>query len=433
MEQAPTAEKHGIGPDIRALLPDFYTEENAVLLHTGVFPGASSKKYDFLFGSGSLDDINISGAGDFLLLDAFLERNKGRWIFAHLSYELKDLFEKKLHSRHRDAAGFAMAGFFVPRQVCFRQNGQTTYLNQENGERSERTFARPKSQVPPAPPEKPALRFHDTELFKADYFKAFDTIQQHLRHGDIYEINYCLPFGAQGELPDPAALWWSMQQESQAPFSALYRRKSSWLLCHSPERFLQKDGTLLRSQPIKGTIGRHPDPPQDERQKELLRCSEKEQAENVMIVDLVRNDLGRIAQTGTVTVPELFGIYTFRRVHQMISTVEARLRPGTPFSAILQAAFPMGSMTGAPKISAMEIIEDLEVFRRGLYSGSLGYISPEGDFDFNVVIRSILYNSAEKNLLFPAGSAITTLSDAEKEFDECLLKAESMQEALRNP
>jgi len=221
-----------------------------------------------------------------------------------------------------------------------------------------------------------------------------------------------------------------MQEENQAPFSALYRHKDKWLMCCSPERFIHKQNHEIISQPIKGTSKRGADPTQDELLKVALKNNQKEQAENVMIVDLVRNDLGKVAIPGTVNVDELCGIYTLKTVHQMISTISATLKENLLFSEIIKASFPMGSMTGAPKIRAMEIIEELEFFSRGLYSGSVGYISPDGNFDFNVVIRSILYNSTTKALLYPAGGAITANSDIAKEFEECLLKAKTMKDAL---
>ncbi len=149
-----------------------------------------------------------------------------------------------------------------------------------------------------------------------------------------------------------------------------------------------------------------------------------------MITDLVRNDLSRIADKGSVHVDELCEIYTFEQVHQLISTVSCTVSPEIPSVEVLEKTFPMGSMTGAPKISAMQIIESLEDAKRGLYSGAIGYFSPHGDFDFNVVIRSILYNSAEKYLSFSVGSAITINSTPEKEYEECLLKARAMRQVL---
>jgi para-aminobenzoate synthetase component 1 len=170
---------------------------------------------------------------------------------------------------------------------------------------------------------------------------------------------------------------------------------------------------------------------QDNLLKQQLFFDEKERSENVMIVDLVRNDFSKIAIKNSVDVEELFGIYTFEQVHQMISTITCNIEQNLSFSEIIKAVFPMGSMTGAPKIAAMELIEQYEPTKRGLFSGAVGYITPKGNFDFNVVIRSILYNSTNKYISIQAGSAITIDCDAEKEYEECLLKAKAMLEALK--
>ena len=161
--------------------------------------------------------------------------------------------------------------------------------------------------------------------------------------------------------------------------------------------------------------------------KEELFHSDKDRSENVMVVDLVRNDLSKVCEEGTVKVDELYGIYSFPQVHQMISTVSGELKKNISFTEIIKATFPMGSMTGAPKKRVMELIEQYEKTKRGIFSGCLGYISPNGDFDFNVVIRSIMYNASSNYLSFQAGSAITFYSDPEKEWEECLLKAEAIK------
>lgn len=201
-------------------------------------------------------------------------------------------------------------------------------------------------------------------------------------------------------------------------------------MCASPERFLKKEKDLLVSQPIKGTAPRGRNAKEDMQLKKELFTDAKERSENVMIVDLVRNDLSHVAAKNSVKVTELFGIYSFSTVHQMISTVTARLGKDYHFTDALRYTFPMGSMTGAPKVRAMQLIEQYEDTRRGLYSGAVGYITPERDFDFNVVIRSILYNKQEQYLGFMAGSAITSGSIPEKEYQECLHKAQAMKKAL---
>ena len=219
---------------------------------------------------------------------------------------------------------------------------------------------------------------------------------------------------------------------SPNPFSAFYKVAHNYLLCASPERYLKKVEDKIYSQPIKGTSKRELNNLiEDENNKMNLLNSEKERAENVMIVDLVRNDLSKICMEGSVKVEELFGIYSFPQVHQMISTISGDLKNDRDLADIFRATFPMGSMTGAPKKKVMELIELYEKTKRGIFSGALGYITPEGDFDFNVVIRSILYNSSDKYLSIQAGSAITFNSNAEKEYEECLLKIEAMKKALQ--
>ncbi len=249
----------------------------------------------------------------------------------------------------------------------------------------------------------------------------------------IYEVNFCQEFYAEDAKIDPLQTYLDLNKISQSPFSCFYRLDDKYLMCASPERFMKKTGRKLVSQPIKGTIKRGATREEDDRLKNCLLNSPKEKSENVMIVDLVRNDLSRTAKKGSVKAEELYGIYTFRQVHQMISTISSELRDDVHFIDAIKNAFPMGSMTGAPKVRAMELIELYESTKRGLYSGAVGYITPEGDFDFNVVIRSILYNSTEKYVSFMAGGAITDKSMPENEYEECLLKAKAMFEVLTKP
>ena len=254
----------------------------------------------------------------------------------------------------------------------------------------------------------------------------------HIQRGDIYEVNYCIEFGVKNIEIDPLLLYQSLNQVTEAPFSVFYRSKGKYLLSGSPERYLKKEGNKLISQPIKGTIKRGVDKKEDETLKKQLLNDPKERAENVMIVDLVRNDLSRVASKGSVKVEELFGVYSFKTVHHLVSTISCSIDESVhPIDAI-KATFPMGSMTGAPKISAMELIEKHEDFKRGLYSGAFGCFLPDGDFDFNVIIRSIMYNKKLKTLSFPVGGAITAGANGTQEYSECLLKAEGMKKAIQN-
>ncbi|MGI4867260.1 MAG: anthranilate synthase component I family protein [Janthinobacterium lividum] len=278
-----------------------------------------------------------------------------------------------------------------------------------------------------ARPTVPPLR---PRLARADYLQAVENVREDILNGEVYELNLCQEFYTENVALDPVATFWQLNEASPAPYAGFLRYHDHYLLCASPEQFLATAQGTISSQPIKGTRRRGATPTDDEQQRRALLHDEKERAENLMIVDLVRNDLARVAQTGTVRVPELFGTYGFRHVWQLISTVAAELRPGVDFAAILRATFPMGSMTGAPKIRAMQLIEHYEASRRGLYSGSFGYIWPNGDFAFNVVIRSLQYRADTGYLSLQVGSAITYDSVPEQEYQECLLKAQGMLEAL---
>ena len=254
----------------------------------------------------------------------------------------------------------------------------------------------------------------------------------HIHRGDIYEANFCQEFYAETAYIDPLETYKKLNAISKAPFATYFKNHKKYVLSASPERYLKKMEDLVISQPIKGTASRSENKIVDERLKIELQNNQKERSENIMIVDLVRNDLSHTANKGTVTVEELCEIYTFEQVHQMISTITSKVDAKIPPVHIIKTTFPMGSMTGAPKISAMQIIETLEETKRGLYSGSIGYFSPSGDFDFNVVIRSILYNAEKHYVSYSVGSAITSKSEPLKEYEECLTKAKAMKEVLEN-
>jgi para-aminobenzoate synthetase component 1 len=265
---------------------------------------------------------------------------------------------------------------------------------------------------------------------KSSYLESVSALQEHIRLGDIYEVNYCTEFFAHTKVEDVFGLFMRLMRNSDAPFSGAFGMQGDFLLCGSPERFLQKTSTRLLSQPIKGTAPRGKTDSEDVQIIEALRSNTKELSENVMIVDLVRNDLSRLAKTGTVKVDELCGIYSFPTVHQMISTVSCEVKEGIGLHDIIRATFPMGSMTGAPKKRAMELIDQYEHFARGWYSGSMGYVRSNGDFDLNVIIRSIRYKHRNHYLSYAVGSAITAASIPEKEYEECLLKALTMERAI---
>lgn len=265
---------------------------------------------------------------------------------------------------------------------------------------------------------------------KSDYIKNVTKLKQHIQNGDVYELNYCITFEARNISINPLDVYHKLNSISKAPYSALVKLEDKYIISASPELFLSKRGNTLFTKPIKGTIKRGTAPEEDEKLKSELYNSLKERTENVMIVDVARNDLSRIAQKGTVKVEKMFDIETYEQVHQMVSTVSCELKKNTSFMDIIRATFPMASMTGAPKIRAMELIDNFETYSRGPYSGCIGYIDEKGDFDLSVLIRSIFYNESEKYLSFSVGSAITAMCDPEKEYEECLLKAAALKKTL---
>ncbi|MFC6999621.1 aminodeoxychorismate synthase component I [Rufibacter roseus] len=347
-------------------------------------------------------------------------------LLGFLTYDLKNSLEN-LTSQHPDNIGFPELAFFAPEAyIHFEEETLTVYSEVDSPDSiiqaiSSTTFSSsfPKNSL------KTVAR-----ISREEYIQSVQKLQQHIVEGDVYEINFCQEFYAEQASLDPVQVYFKLNEISPTPFSGFLKWHDKYLLCASPERFLKKENDLLISQPIKGTIRRGSTPEEDLANKATLASSEKERAENMMIVDLVRNDLNRVAAIGTVKVEEFFGLYGFQHVWQMISTITGKLSPEADAVQALQAAFPMGSMTGAPKIKALELIEKYEKTKRGLYSGSFGYFLPNGDFDFNVVIRSIQYNAATRYLNYEVGSAITYDSVPEQEYEECLLKAFAIKSVL---
>jgi para-aminobenzoate synthetase component 1 len=400
-------------------------------------PQSNDKKFigcSQLIAIGCTQELIVKKEGDALKrLQQFIDETKG-WLFGFLSYDLKNEIES-LKSENDDLLGFPVLHFFSPLLVIELQEKDAfvhfddTHLQKEEAEKIVKLAISAHSRLYTTGISSVLIQ---PKISKHDYLNAVHQLQQHIRQGDIYEINFCQEFLAKNASIDPAQVYQKLNGISEAPFAAYCNFGKHQLICSSPERFLQKQGAHLISQPIKGTIRRSSDPKEDELLKNELQHNEKERSENVMIVDLVRNDLSRIARRGTVQAAELFGVYTFKQVHQLISTVSCEVKNGLSFTDIIRNTFPMGSMTGAPKVSAMQLIEQYESTKRGLYSGAIGYINPQGDFDFNVVIRSILYNQEKKVVSFMVGSAITDKANAELEYEECLLKAKALFEVLGN-
>ena len=358
-------------------------------------------------------------------LQKYIESNRGSYLFGSLSYELKNEFEK-LNSKNIDQLDFPLAHFWVPRFVIKLEKEKFEYLQ---GEQDEESFQFLNYFME----EEIDHNFHsfpyhfEARTSKERYISQVEKLKAHIQRGDIYEVNYCQEFFAENVALDyPLDTYFKLNRITKAPFSTFLQTDQHVVFCGSPERYLKKVGERILSQPIKGTAPRGTNPTEDEALKQQLATDPKERAENIMIVDLVRNDLSRIAKKGSVKVNELCGIHTFETVHQMISTVECEVEKEVTFLDILNASFPMGSMTGAPKVEAMKIIDETEDFNRGIYSGSIGYIRPNGDFDFNVVIRSMIYNIEKKYLSCSVGGAITILSDPEKEYEECQTKIQKI-------
>lgn len=358
-------------------------------------------------------------------LDRFV-REQPDYYLGFLGYDLKNEVEK-LETRQADTLGFEPACFFRPQLLIVCSQGEIRVLRNETGEMWDKTAVASLEECPIT--DIPAIPVH-CRTSRQHYLTQIENIRAAIAEGTVYELNYCMEWYAEDVKTDPVALYKRLNALSPTPFSAYFQSDGQHLICGSPERFFARYQQTLFSQPIKGTRKRSKDVAEDAALKAALAADEKERAENVMIVDLVRNDLNRSCLPGTVKVPELMQVYTFPTVHQMISTVTGTLRPEVSTVQALKNAFPMGSMTGAPKIKAMETIDKLEDSRRGLYSGSVGYFSPEGNCDFNVIIRSILYNSRKGYLSFQTGGAITYDSVPEQEWEECQLKAATMLAAL---
>ena len=386
--------------------------------------------YDSILAVDTFTGIQTDALDGFQKLKEYQSMTND-WIFGYLSYDLKNDTEP-LRSQNFDGLDFPDLCFFQPKRLFLFKEDKLTirYLNVVSEEvdadlKSIETFSLQNSSS-----HKNNIQI-ESRISKNQYIKQVSTLLSHIHRGDIYEANFCQEFYAHADI-NSLETYFKLNKISQPPFATFLKMGDKFLLSSSPERYLKKVGLEIMSQPIKGTIRRSEHFKEDADLKLILESDPKERSENIMIVDLVRNDLSKIAQKGTVNVTELCQIYSFKQVHHMISTVQAMALPTISPVDIIAATFPMGSMTGAPKISAMKIIEALEASKRGLYSGTVGYFTPEGDFDFNVVIRSILYNASKSYVSFSVGSAITSKSTPENEYEECLVKAKAMRSVLEN-
>jgi len=421
--------KHYPIPDAKSFLRNLLTygsrEEHFCLLNSNPSVNTPDKysRYDLLAGIGSIEELK-AGTDSFGSLRAFHTEHND-WLFGYLGYDLKNE-TTNLVSRNFDGLGFPSIHFFRPRHVIALRGDSCEIFFSDDEEAADKLFSAIDSADGNSNTSSYSVRPEIKQrVRREDYLNDVTGILAHIQRGDVYELNYCQEFYSDDVLINPVETYWQLNEFSPMPFSCFYRLEEKYLMCASPERFLRKEMSKIISQPMKGTIARVKDEAEDLLKKDKLLHEEKERAENVMIVDLVRNDLSKTAKKGSVSVDELFGIYSFTHLHQMISTVTSEMRNDTNWTDVIRHAFPMGSMTGAPKIRAMQLIEQYEKTKRGIFSGSVGYVTPDGDFDFNVVIRSAFYNAERKYLSFMAGSAITSKSNPEKEYEECLLKAEA--------
>jgi len=355
------------------------------------------------------------------------------WLFGHFSFDLKSETENS-PSFLPDRIQFPDLFFFVPEVVILIHQHEIQIGLFGNSHRE--VLDEIENRQPSTANRQPSKPLPNIQkrISKTQYLDIIHRLRQHILRGDCYEINFCQEFFVENADLDPLDLYRALNRNSPSPFSAFYGVDQKYLLCASPERYLKRKGDSIISQPIKGTAARDQDDAEhDAELRAELAASEKDRAENVMVVDLVRNDLSKICETDSVRVAELFGIYSFAQVHQMISTIKGRPMSGLHWTEMIARTFPMGSMTGAPKRRVLELIEQYEKTRRGLFSGALGYVKPNQDFDFNVVIRSLFYNKPELYLAYFAGSGITINSDPEKEYEECLIKVAAFENIIKNP
>ena len=385
--------------------------------------------YSAILAVDAFTALKTDSQNAFEKLDEYQTTTKD-WMFGSLSYDLKNDVED-LSSKNIDGPEFPQMYFFQPKKVFLFTQTQVTlsYLNMVDDELQSDWDAILATRLTQKTVSKDPIELQ-ARTSKQRYLQKVDTMLQHIKKGDIYEANFCQEFFCERVNLDPTAAFWELNELSKPPFATFLKLEQQYILSASPERYLKKEGTHIVSQPIKGTAKRALCSTEDAALILQLQQDPKERSENIMITDLVRNDLSRIAKKGSVAVQELCKIYTFEQVHQMISTITCEVSESVHPVEIIKKTYPMGSMTGAPKVSAMKIIETLEDACRGVYSGSVGYFTPNGDFDFNVVIRSILYNGDLHYVSFSVGGAITAKSIPESEYQECLLKAKAMRQVL---
>lgn len=386
-------------------------------------------KYDAVLAVDALSVLSTNSKSAFKELKRY-QKEINDWVFGHLNYDLKNSIEK-LSSSNFDGLDFPELHMFQPKRLFFLKDDTITFKYHETVKNLVNSDFKIISKIEILAKDKSSKNIEiQSRISKESYLDKVNQMLSYIHRGDIYEANFCQEFFATNTKISPLNVYNHLNKISKPPFASFVKNGDKYIMSASPERYIAKRGNEIISQPIKGTAKRSIDHTEDYTLRHNLGANSKERSENIMIVDLVRNDLSHTAIKGSVVVKELCEVYSFDQVHQMISTISSKVKESTHPVDIISSTFPMGSMTGAPKVSAMKIIEALEETKRGVYSGAVGYISPSNDFDFNVIIRSILYNDSNKYVSFSVGSAITSKSDPNLEYDECLIKAQAMNLAL---
>ncbi|MFD2742139.1 MULTISPECIES: anthranilate synthase component I family protein [Sphingobacterium] len=401
--------------------------ESACLLHSNAFADPYTA-IESILAVGVRDEIVADHTGTFQKIENFKTKHPNDWMFGFFGYDLKNQIEE-LRTDLPDGLAFPDAYFFIP-QILIHFQEKHVLIHAPDGidiQSIYESICHTSINL-----KKPILnRPFQKRMSKATYLESFHQLKKHIQRGDIYEVNLCQEFYQTDCFIDPPSVYWHLNTVSPTPFSTFFKFGDQYILSASPERFIAKRGNTLLSQPIKGTAKRGKTTHEDLEIIERLRSDPKEMAENVMIVDLVRNDLTRSAKAGSVTAQRIPQVHTFSQVHQLVSTITCEIDPKVTDLEAIKRVFPAGSMTGAPKVSAMALCDRYEKSKRGVYAGAVGYFSPDGNFDFNVVIRTLLYNRSKRYLSFHTGGAITIDADAENEYAECLLKANAILTALQ--
>ncbi len=380
-----------------------------------------------LLAVSASDEFKATNNKVFHDLEQFRAKYPNQWVLGFFSYDLKNELEN-LSTTFSNPLDFPSAYFFVPTTVI-KFIGTTVEIEASAPEQIYQSILNLDLDKASDESKMPYVQVKN-RMSKDEYFNTFEKMMSHIKRGDIYEVNLCQEFYAENTIIDPILTYERLNEVSPTPFSAFFKIKDKYIICASPERFLAKRGRTLISQPIKGTAPRGKSMLEDEEIKTGLKNNPKEIAENIMIVDLVRNDMTQSAEAATVTAEKILEVQSFKQVHQLVSTITATQRDDLSDVNAIKNLFPPGSMTGAPKVSAMHLCDSYENSRRGVYAGTMGYFAPNGDFDFNVVIRTIIYNHTKQYLSFHTGGALTYNALAEDEYNECLLKASAITAVL---